>query len=143
MKRPCLTPEAVYKTIVTRHRITMTVNLPPQVNLCVENELEDRHGTIESRVHDAMEWVLGPWFFHAVSARRTELVRKTGWPDFHLTPEETTELARLSAYVDNLAAFSETPSDNESMNLIRRAAKLIRERASGAVVAGLSREVVR
>jgi hypothetical protein len=74
-----------------------------------------------------MEWVLGPWFYNAIHERRVALIQKTGWPDFHLSPEEAAELAELDARVEALAAFSETPSDNEAMNIIRRAAKKMRE----------------
>lgn len=124
IERPCLTPEAVYSTKVESHRITVTVQCPASIDLLMPHE--GRRDGLEGRVHDAMEWVLGPWFYHAVIARRVELVQKTGWPDFYLSPEETAELAKLDAYVDGLAAFSETPSDNESMMIIREAAKSLR-----------------
>lgn len=124
-KAPCLTPEAIYSTKVERHRITVVVQCPDNIDLLAQHEgwRED----LEKRVHDAMEWVLGPWFYHAVHARRLELVQKHGWPDFYLSPEETIELAKLDAYVASLAAFSETPADNEHMMIIREASKVLRK----------------
>ena len=124
--RPCFTPEARYTTTVTSRRIVVTVDCPEGIDLHATDEYLFLHESLENRVHDAMEWVLGPWFYHATHARRVQLVQKKGWPDFYLSPEETAELAKLDAYVDSLAAFSETPSDNEAMNLIRRAAKMVK-----------------
>lgn len=136
--RVCLTEGAIYRTTIAPRSITVTVECPPQIDLCASDPLEHMHGTLEDRVHDAMEWVLGPWFYHAMHARRCALIAKTGWPDFHLTPAETAELGQLNARVIELAAFSETPADNEAMMTIRKAAKLMRRH----LAAGISPEAL-
>ena len=136
--RVCLTEGAIYRTTIAPRSITVTVECPAQIDLCARDEQEHIHGTLESRVHDAMEWVLGPWFYHAMHERRTELIQKTGWPDFHLTPDETAELAKLDARVDELAAFSETPADNEIMMFLRKEAKRMRQ----DIAAGITPEAL-
>lgn len=71
LKRParvCLTEGAIYRTTIAPRSITVTVECPAQIDLCARDPLEHMRGTLEDRVHDAMEWVLGPWFYHAIHA---------------------------------------------------------------------------
>lgn len=122
-KTLCLTPGTNYQTSVSAHGVTVSVTCPASINLGAPTNF----GNIESRIHDALEWALAPWFYFAIDHhRRMELIRMAY--DRRLKPNERRELNQMENLISAVSAFQETPPDNEAMNIVRRAAVNLRER---------------
>lgn len=54
---PCQTPDAIYYTKVSPDRVSVSVDLPRDLELTA-----DQAQTLENNMHNAMELVLAPYF---------------------------------------------------------------------------------
>jgi hypothetical protein len=123
--RACLTQDAVYHTTVEPHCAAIKADTPGHIDLCAPDVLSYLHGTIEERLHDAMEWALAPYFIHAMHQRRVFLIQLAGYGGRPRTPEEDAELASMTKFIEDRSGWTERPLYD---NLIRRLRRLTEEK---------------